>query len=93
MDLLAVPADRLDPRIEAVAYLIVARVVTGARAGRTSVESRRVGDHLVVDVVSDWDDSRGRQDLEDRVGALDGYVRVASADGRIHLHAEIPCAS
>ena len=94
MELLAVPGGRLDPRIEAVAYLVVARMITGAGSGRASVDARRVGDVLVVDVVAAGDDPVSWTDLEDRVGALDGTVTVDSiADGRIHLHAEIPCAS
>ena len=93
-DLLAVPTDRLDPRIEAVAYLVVARVITRARGGRASVDARRVGDVLVIDVVAAGEDAGGWTDLEDRVGALDGTVIVnPGANERIHVHAEIPCAS
>ena len=93
LDLLAVPVDRLDPRIEAVAYLVVARVIAEASGGRASVDARRVGDVLVVDVEAAGQPGHWT-DLEDRVGALDGTVTInSSADDRIHLHAEIPCAS
>jgi signal transduction histidine kinase len=94
ISLLAVPEGRLDPHVEAAAYLVVARGIERPGARRASVEARRIDDVLVVDVIVEPEGPFDIVDLEDRVGALDGTVTIVPApDGRTHLRAEIPCAS
>jgi signal transduction histidine kinase len=94
ISLLAVPDGRLDPRIEAAAYLVVARAIERPAARRASVEARRVAGQLLVDVYVDGDGPFEIVDLEDRVGAMDGTIAIGTTpDGRTQLRAEIPCAS
>lgn len=94
IDLLAAPEGRFDPQIEAAAYVVAARGIERPGAKRASVEARRIGDALVVDVISDAEGPFEVVDLEDRVGALDGTVTIrADKDGRTHVRAEIPCVS
>lgn len=94
IEILALPDVRLDSRVEAAAYFVIAETTRQAGVLRASVSARRVDERLVVEV-----DAEGSQpgiliELEDRVGALDGIVRdMPLPNGRIRIHAEIPCAS
>jgi signal transduction histidine kinase len=101
VDVLAVPAERLPPPVEAAAYFVVAEALTNvaryadARQARVSL-SERAG-MLTVEV---GDDGRGGADLRggsglrglaDRVAALDGRLEVESPAGRgTTVRARIP---
>ena len=89
----AVPRERLDRRVEIAAFLI-AREATRLPAGhRARIHIRRSGRMLHASVEHDGDVPEIR-DLEDRIGALDGTIRVTTSDdGRVQIEAEIPCAS
>jgi signal transduction histidine kinase len=97
--------ERLPPHVETAIYFLVAEALTnvarhahGSRAW-VSVEPR--GDVVVVEVRDDGvggaaldGGGSGLRGLADRVGALDGTLRVESPPGRgTCLHAEIPCGS
>jgi signal transduction histidine kinase len=92
---------RLTPPVESAAYFVVAEALANvtryAHASRAEVEVRRDGDELLV-VVSD--DGVGGVDvaagsglrgLQDRVGAVDGRLRIDSPEGEgTRLEARIP---
>jgi signal transduction histidine kinase len=83
------PGGRLPAAVEIAAYQIVAEA---AAAGPVAVDAL-VGDgRLSLDVAA-TDPPAALVELEDRVGALDGWVRVERADGIVHVLAEIPCGS
>ena len=92
--ILAMPVTRVDPRVEAAAYFVIAQTALNADATSVQVRVELLDDRLVIDV-----DSEGRRPgsiatLEDRVGALDGTLSIRTAvGGRYSIHAEIPCAS
>jgi signal transduction histidine kinase len=95
---------RAPAAIETAAYYVVAEsltnVVKHARAAHATVDVRREGPLLVVEV---RDDGRGGarrtpgsglEGLAQRVAALDGELHVVSPDGGPTLvRAELPCAS
>ena len=93
IDLDELPEGRMDPRVEAAAYFIVAETAMRATAGRIKVMIRRLADRLVVEVQKDGPPPDTIVDLEDRVGAMDGSVAVEADGGLITIRAEIPCAS
>jgi signal transduction histidine kinase len=93
IDLGELPEGRMDPRVEAAAYFIVAETAMRATAGRIKVMIRRLADRLVVEVQKDGPPPDTIVDLEDRVGAMDGSVAVEADGGLITIRAEIPCAS
>jgi hypothetical protein len=78
--------ERVDSRVEAAAYFVV---TAAAREGAVHVSSERRDGLYVLEL--EWPAGRDRelQEIEDRVGALDGQVVV----NRQTLRAEIPCAS
>jgi signal transduction histidine kinase len=100
----SLPDDRLPGSVESAAYLLIAEV-TGpiavhAGAIRAAVHAKVVGDSLVITVSTDGarradSELDGRFiDLEDRIGALGGRLRVEYDEpGRLTVGAEIPCAS
>ena len=88
----ALAEGRFGDSVEAAAYTVVAELVRGA-GSPVDVSTVLRGSALEVDVVAHVDgiDLVG---LEDRVGALDGTLAVErGAAGRVHVHAELPCAS
>jgi signal transduction histidine kinase len=90
----ALPAGRLEPVVETAAYFVVSEVVRRSGTSIIMIGATRHGDHLVVEIDGDSDDPEALVDLEDRVGALDGRLKVQhKADGRVRIHAEIPCES
>jgi signal transduction histidine kinase len=100
----SLPDDRLAGSIESAAYFLIAEVtgpvVVHAGATKATVGARRVGDSLVITVTVDGaqrpdSELEGRLiDLEDRIGALGGQLRVEHDEPRrLKVRAEIPCAS
>jgi signal transduction histidine kinase len=82
------PDERFTPAVENAAYRIVAGA---AKTGATQVHADYHERALAIDVHTQSEPD-GLQDLEDRVGALDGRIRVETVPGRgIRLRAEIPC--
>jgi signal transduction histidine kinase len=94
LQILAMPDIRLDPRIEAAAYFVIAEATLRASATKATVRVDRIGDRLMVDVDADGPGPASMVGLEDRIGALDGTVSIRfSSGGRHAIHAEIPCGS
>jgi signal transduction histidine kinase len=96
--------DRMPGSVESAAYFVIAEITgpVAARAGATkaAVDASRVGDSLVITVMLDGaqrDDTELESrfiDLEDRIGALGGRLRVEHDEStRLTVRAEIPCAS
>jgi signal transduction histidine kinase len=95
-----VSVDRLPPEVEATAYFVVAEALTNvakhSRARSAAVTARVEGDALQVQVRDDGvggaqPDGRGLVGLGDRLGALDGSLRVESpAGGGTLVSAAIP---
>jgi signal transduction histidine kinase len=82
------PDERLPRPVENAAYRVVAEA---SRAGATRVVAARRGDALLIDVDVDAVPA-GLVELEDRVGAIDGSIRVdEESGGSITLRAVIPC--
>jgi signal transduction histidine kinase len=100
----SLPEDRLPGAVESAAYFLIAEV-TGllsvhAGATKAAVDARRVGDSLTITVSVDGaqrpdSELEGRLvDLEDRIGALGGQLRVERDEPRrLTVRAEIPCVS
>jgi len=93
IDLGELPEGRMDPRVEAAAYFIVADTAMRTTAGRIRVMIRRLPDRLVVELQKAGAPPDSIVDLEDRVGAMDGSVAVYADGPRVTIRAEIPCAS
>jgi signal transduction histidine kinase len=100
----ALPEDRLPGSVESAAYFLNAEaagpVAVHAGATKVAVDAKVVGDSLLITVSADGADSfdselEGRFiDLEDRIGALGGQLRVEHEEPRrLTVRAEIPCAS
>jgi signal transduction histidine kinase len=95
--LLELPAGRLDPTAEATAYYVVAEALTNAqrhaRAEAITIRVIESGRFLRIEVGDDGVGGAERlgSGLRDRVEAVDGKLRVASAPGRGTLiRADIP---
>jgi signal transduction histidine kinase len=82
------PSERLPTNVETTAYLIVAETVRRSDGGRVTVDVRCCEGIAVVDV---FPASEDHGDLADRVGALDGRLRLSEANGPRRLVAELPC--
>jgi signal transduction histidine kinase len=104
IQVLKVPESRLDSTAEATAYYVVAEALTNAqrhaRAKQIAIRVIESGRILRIEVADDGAggaDERnglGLQGLRDRVEAMGGALRVASAPGRGTLvRAEIPLAA
>ena len=98
------PSGRLDPTAEATAYYVVAESLTNAqrhaRAKAITIRVIESGRFLRIEVGDDGvggaDEllGSGLQGLRDRVEAVGGLLRVASAPGRGTLvRADIPLAA
>jgi signal transduction histidine kinase len=86
------PPDRLEPAVETTAYHVVCEAVR--RAGQTEVTVRAVRQdgRLVLSIDTADPPAGDLVDLDDRVGALGGTLRVERSDGTSHIVAELPCA-
>jgi signal transduction histidine kinase len=93
IDLGELPEGRMDPRVEAAAYFVVAEMAMRTTAGKIRVMIRRLADRLVVEVQKEGPPPDTIADLEDRTGAMDGSVAIEAEGGLITIRAEIPCAS
>jgi signal transduction histidine kinase len=101
--LLAVPPERIEPAIEAVAYFVISEALANAAkhasAEEVSVAVRRVDGRVLVEIRDDGKggadpDGSGLRGLADRVAAVDGRLRVESPPGcGTAVLAEIPCVS
>jgi signal transduction histidine kinase len=94
------PRQRCAPAIEAVAYLVVAETVKGVEicnGSAVQVEASLRGQRLFLEVVAEgWNEDDAERetrliDLADRVGAVDGRLRVETSDDRTQLVVELPC--
>jgi signal transduction histidine kinase len=83
---------RLDPPVEAAAYLVVREMARDERRSWASVALGEADGCLVLEVSGEGDAPADLQHLEDRVGAVGGHLRNDTpAPGVTHLHAELPC--
>ena len=85
--LLVAPEERFSPAAETAAYLVVAKA---SKVGAVTATAVHRDARLVVDV------DAVRQpadlvDLEDRIGALDGTLRISPTPDGVHIRADIPC--
>jgi signal transduction histidine kinase len=98
------PQERFPGPVEAAAYFLIAEttgyMATLAAASGVTVDVRHDGNRLVVELTEDGAGKPGRElearftGLADRVGALDGQLRVEHvASGPITIRAEMPCGS
>jgi signal transduction histidine kinase len=88
------PVDRFSPAVETAAYTVVAEAARVA-TGTVVVQGERRDNALVIEVETQ-DEGRAldRVTLEDRLGALDGSLRLDRSDsGRVTIRAELPCGS
>jgi signal transduction histidine kinase len=85
----ALPDGRFPAPVESAAYFVVSEALRRAPSGDVTVDARRDGGRLVVDVRAKTELTGEPTAIEDRVGALGGAL---IADGR-HLRAELPCES
>ncbi|MGW6283217.1 sensor histidine kinase [Kribbella sp. NPDC055071] len=101
--LVAVPAERLEPAVEAVAYFVVSEALANAAkhasATDVSIAVRRTTGRLIVEIRDNGKggadpEGSGLRGLADRVAAVDGRLLVNSPPGRgTCVRAEIPCVS
>ena len=85
------PPDRFAPEVEATAYHVVTEAVR--RAGPTQATVRAVRDdgRLVLSIDTADPPEGDLVDLDDRVGALGGVLRIERSAGASHVVAELPC--
>jgi signal transduction histidine kinase len=91
------PDERFPPLVEAAAYFAAAEIVRDLADDDpgASIDVTRADDGLVVDVerVGQMDDADERLvEIADRIGALDGEIDATGTNGRVRMHARIPCA-
>lgn len=100
----AVPEGRFPPSAEAAAYFLIAeacgKIAATTGATSASVEVRQEGCQLLVEVTGKGAGEPGPEletritGLSDRVGALDGRLRIEQLPGQgIAICGEIPCES
>jgi signal transduction histidine kinase len=93
MTVAAMVEDRFDPAIEVAAYHVVADAIRGSR-GPLRISARRGEGRLMVEVAGSDIPEAFLDEIEDRVGAVDGSLRRArDPGGSVKLVAEIPCGS
>jgi signal transduction histidine kinase len=88
------PVDRFSPAVETAAYTVVAEAARVATSTVVVQGERR--DNALVIAVETQDEGRAldRVALEDRLGALDGSLRLDHGEnGRVTIRAELPCGS
>jgi len=93
LDLGRLPVDRLDPRVEATAYFIVAETLRSTAADKMRVTAEREIGRLVVEIDQDVPAPDDLVALNDRVGALDGTIEIQATPTSHAIRVEIPCAS
>lgn len=86
---------RFDQRLEATAYNVAAAVLRAGVMARATIKFHGSDDHLVLEI-----DGSGpgppadlRSDLEDRVLALDGTLKMGGDDDDRWIRLELPCVS
>jgi len=95
---------RCNPTIEAIAYFVVsealANIAKHSGASRADIVARRVGDRLRLTIHDDGvggaaaHPGSGLAGLSDRVGGVDGTLRIESpVGGPTDLTVELPCES
>jgi signal transduction histidine kinase len=99
----AIPSARLPLDVESVAYAVIAEAAgpiaaaVGATGVRVEARLDRSSLLLTVRLASEGavEPKGGARlmELEDRLGAIDGTLRVAQADGELRLEAVVPCVS
>jgi len=89
----ALPRERLAAAVEAAAYFLVAEVVKRARASAVRVAATLERERLLVEVTASGTLDDELIDLGDRIGALDGRLRIDREPDRVAIRAEVPCAS
>ena len=93
MTITAMVEGRFDPAIEVAAYHVVADAARGS-VGTLRVSARRSKSSLTVEVEASAISEPFLDEIEDRVGAVDGSLALArGAAGSVKLVAEIPCGS
>jgi signal transduction histidine kinase len=85
----ALPDDRFAAPVESAAYFVVSEALRRGPNGEVTIDARREGDRLVVEVRTETELTGEPTAIEDRVGALGGAL-IADAH---HLRAELPCGS
>jgi signal transduction histidine kinase len=86
------PGERLDPPVEAAAYVVVREMTRSRRAGWASVAMSGDAGVLRVEVSGDGLDPAALVYLEDRVGAVGGRLRHEERGAGVSsLRAELPC--
>jgi glucose-6-phosphate-specific signal transduction histidine kinase len=99
----AVPEGRFPRPVEAAAYFLVAdacgKIAVCVEARSVTVEVTYEGGRLLVDVTEQGAGKPGPEvearitDLSDRVGALNGHLRIEQLPGGDCDTREIPCGS
>ena len=103
VDVARMPSERMSPDVEIAAYFVIsealANVFKHAGAHHATVQVDRGDGRAVVQITDDGvggavlRPGSGLRGLSDRVGALDGKLRVESPPGGgTRLRVEIPCA-
>jgi signal transduction histidine kinase len=88
LELVRMPAQRFPTVVEHAAYRVIAEAL---HAGPTRVDGEHRGGSLVVDISTPSPPDEFT-DLEDRVGAARGTLRMSRpCSDRVELHLEIPC--
>jgi signal transduction histidine kinase len=86
------PEGRLDAPVETAAYTVVREMAGGEQRDWISIDTRREGDRLVLEVTGDGGPPAELVHLEDRVGAVGGSLGLEPpAEGVTCLRAELPC--
>ena len=104
LTIIRMPPERLPGPVEAAAYFLIAEatgyLATLAAAGGVTLDVRRHGNRLVVDVTQNGAGQPDRElearltGLADRVGALGGQLQVGHvAGGGVTIRAEMACGS
>jgi signal transduction histidine kinase len=90
----SMPHERLPGPVEAAAWFTIEEATHGLDTGQVVLSVERSDGRLLVDLEHDGPLAPELIDVEDRIGALDGTLRVLiDAAGRSRVHADIPCAS
>jgi signal transduction histidine kinase len=88
----AMPQERLPRPVEAAAWFAIVEATRDLDAGAAAVSVHRADGMLLVDVVRERARAADLTEVEDRIGALDGTLRVTGSAGSGQtVHAEIPC--